>query len=245
MAVDLRTNAPFVYSMKDYQAMFDLSSGDLQKVIMNCPAGLSSFNAEMTANGFAAFSADPAYHLSYDDLLVFIANELSLSQEQLNQHLIDQVGAEQKPAAYWSSLALFLADYQKAQKTRYFPFNAPALPMDEQGAHFCMLSGTVLPIENKHVQLLLLPYYFFHSENTVDELYHALMNWMSYVEEIRIFPIHDENHQEPGALAPLLLMLQNSEYRTELRAVEYSRQSEEMTNGHAMLRVWRRTCEVS
>ena len=244
MSVDLRTNAPVIYSMKDYQAMFDLSSADLQKVIMNCPAGFSSFNAEMTASGYVARSADFAYNLSYDDMLDFVADELSLSQEQLQLHVTNRVDAMQKPAAYWRGLALFLADYQTALGSRYFPFNGPALSAEEKDADFCVLSGSVLPIENKNIQLLLLPYYFFHSENTVDELYHALINWMSYVEEIRIFPIHDENHQEPVALAPLLLMMQNSQYSVEVRAVEYSRQDEGATNGYAMLRVWRRTCEV-
>jgi hypothetical protein len=61
-------------SLTEYQPMFALSEGDLQKRILGCGDGPASFNAEMTSSGRQTVtSVDPLYTFSLPDIARRIA----------------------------------------------------------------------------------------------------------------------------------------------------------------------------
>src|SRR3954466_4232846 len=64
MAVKLNSVVPWGRSFDEYVKMFALSEGDLGRSILDCAAGPSSFNAEMSSRGGRVISCDPIYEFS-------------------------------------------------------------------------------------------------------------------------------------------------------------------------------------
>lgn len=63
--------------------MFALTTGGLMGKILDCAAGPSSFNAELTAKGYEVTSCDPIYSLTAEEILTRIL----ATRERMNQML--------------------------------------------------------------------------------------------------------------------------------------------------------------
>jgi hypothetical protein len=74
----------WVYSLKDYKALFQLSNQALNQRILEFPATVSSFNFQMTALGHEVVSASPLYALEQDAMEDLVGQAMqTLTQEQV------------------------------------------------------------------------------------------------------------------------------------------------------------------
>ena len=95
-----------IHTFADYQTMFRLTEQDLEKRILEFPAGFSDFNQQMHQRGHNVISADPLYQYP-----------LSQLQEYAKAHLLEQDLA---------IAAQMLDDYQEGKESgRYVACETP------------------------------------------------------------------------------------------------------------------------
>ena len=85
MSLRLEQTVPFGRSLREYELMFSLSAADRRSRILDCAAGPSSFNAELTAAGGDVRSIDPLYQ--------FGGAEIQRQFFSTLDHVIEQVRA--------------------------------------------------------------------------------------------------------------------------------------------------------
>jgi hypothetical protein len=85
MSIRLEQTVPFGRSLREYELMFSLSAADRRSRILDCAAGPSSFNAELTAAGGDVRSIDPLYQ--------FGGAEIQRQFVSTLDHVIEQVRA--------------------------------------------------------------------------------------------------------------------------------------------------------
>lgn len=59
---------PWGHSFQEYVNMFNLTPNDLKGSILDCGAGPSSFNAQMTRSGGKVISCDPIYQFTVEEI---------------------------------------------------------------------------------------------------------------------------------------------------------------------------------
>src|SRR3954462_6744627 len=68
MAVKLKSVVPWGRSFDEYVRMCALSENDLQRSVLDCAAGPSSFGAEMFGRGGRVVACDPIYEFSAEQI---------------------------------------------------------------------------------------------------------------------------------------------------------------------------------
>lgn len=215
-------------TIDDYRAMFDLSESDLKRSILDYPANISCFNAQMHTLGFnKVVSADPYYDLTPLDMSRHVDHVIQKLSEQLPVDLghmskDEKVTLDQLLNDWNYQSQLFMSDYSDGQKEgRYRKAQLPRLPF-----------------EDFQFELALCADLLFVDDQPAEEM---IMELCRVAHEVRIFPLLNETGEIADSIGPSLLMLQNKDYGIEVREVPYI-----LTKGkHAMLRVWAKSCEVS
>jgi hypothetical protein len=198
--------------------MFDLQAEDLTRRILAFPAGLSSFNAELTELGGQVVSGDPHYGLS----LGALKQEMSAACE-----MPDQMDSDAKRLLMDSNHAseLFYADYEAGRAAhRYVPMELEGLLQSEQ-----------------HFDLALTTHWMFSDHEDSFFQVQAIKRLLSVATELRIFPLLDHTGKMSASLGPVIALLQSEQIGVELRHVDF----EHERFGNAMLRVWGTACAVS
>ena len=218
----------WVHSLNDYRSMFGLSNKDLDRSILDYPACISSFNAEMHALGHKVVSADPYYNLPPLDMSKHADDIIQRLATQLH-HYADRIQGEGEKTLEnilnaWNQYAqLFVTDYSQGQlEGRY---QAAGLP--------------TLPFEHFQFQLALCPDLLFRGENESPE---QVINELCRVaHEVRVFPLLDDEGEVASELGPVMLKFQETNYGVEVREVPYRLQK----GSNAMLRIWAKECTVT
>jgi hypothetical protein len=209
----------WTYNLADYRQIFALTEADLQKNILDYPAGIASVNAQLYAKGLTIVSGDPAYHLSYPEMKVH-------ARRLLQENIIasrDQV--EPMVIAEWEhNTEQFLADYDLGKKQqRYRAMSVPPSPVSDI---FDLLLCADLLFNGNH-------------ESAV------VHDWMSALcrlaAEVRIFPLPADKSVVQAELGPVMLALQQRHFGVEIRAVQYPQRHQ----ANAMLRIWAKECTVT
>jgi len=218
----------WVHSLADYRLMFDLDDKALNKTILDYPAGISCFNAQWHAQGpNNVVSADPYYDLAPLDMMKhvdFVIQELS---EKLDHylHLLQPAGEKEieNLLNVWNQYAqIFLADYSDGQQEgRYRAAKLPTLPFKDQEFELGLCSN--LLFRERH----------YSAETIVSELARV-------AQEVRIFPLLDQNGEIAKDLGPIMLLLQQKNFGVEVKTVPYTL----MKKSNAMLRFWSKECVV-
>ena len=216
----------------EYQEMFDLSPDSLNGRLLEYGSGPSAFNAEVHQAGKQCVSCCPLFALDKDTLsskavLVF-ADMAEQVREERDKFDFSHYGSfegllEQRRAG----MATFFADYELGKKEkRYLP-----------------IQDIILPFANFSFDLALSSHYLFGELENQDLDFHiAVIKELARVaKEVRIFPLIDREGQPSPFLGPVLLGLQQENYGTEVRNVNYLLQAQ----GNAMLRVWAQECPLS
>lgn len=97
------------YKKSDYINMFSLSKQCLQKNILDCVSGYSTFNSEMLANGSNVVSIHPLYDLSADSLAMH-----PLMKNKINTKMLKDYRKGQLRGRYQAATLPFLKfkDYE-------------------------------------------------------------------------------------------------------------------------------------
>lgn len=220
----------WVYNLNDYRQMFDLTEGDLSQSILDYPAGISSFNAEMKAMGHAVVSGDQSYGLPPDEMRELADSIYHEDEVELRAHLdrlVDQseAGVKTMLTNWQSRKEQFLLDYAKGQsENRYQNMTMPTLSSKDHEFELALCSDLLFQSQAREGYTPMT----------------LLQELCRVAKEVRVFPLMDESGDVAKVLGPVMLELQSNNFGVEVRAVPY----EEQKGSNAMLRVWATECVV-
>ncbi|MDY7008809.1 MAG: SAM-dependent methyltransferase [Cyanobacteriota bacterium] len=225
MTIKLEKIVPWGRNLDEYISMFDLTSEEKKLKIIDCAAGPSSFNYEMTFQRYNVISCDPIYQ--------FNADEISQRIQATSQNIIDQVKANydtfvwqnlQSPEnllkVRMATMEKFLLDFSDGcRQKRYLTAELPKLPFDHHRfdlalcSHFLFLYSDRLSAE-------------FHLE--------SILEMCRVAKQVRIFPLVKLS----GEISPLLTLiiekLTTQGYKAEIKQVVYEFQK----GGNQMLQIF-------
>ena len=226
MSIRLDQTVPFGRSLREYELMFSLSAADRRSRILDCAAGPSSFNAELTAAGGDICSIDPLYQ--------FGGAEIQRQFFSTLDHVIEQVRATPQNWV-WSyhrnpedlrrnriaAMERFVADYSRRTGTgRYV---CGALPN--------------LPFGADRFDLALSSHFLFLYSDHFDAAFHleAIRALLRIAREVRIFPLLALRTERSQHLDPVCEQLRREGHHLSIERVEYELQR----GGNEMLRLQR------
>ena len=219
----------WVYHYADMCQMFCLMDADFNKKILDFPAGISSFNMQASQQGQHIVSADALYALDFDALTTRTKKILSSDQQQLKtlfaKHLIhDDITIDHIMTDWRETSANFLKDFLHGKKEgRYVAADLPELPFRANQFGLALCSDLV-----------------FHTQASAFTPAEVIAELCRVAEEVRVFPLLDENGEISAELGPLMLMLQQENYGIEVKEVTYKKR----TGSNALLRLWAKECKV-
>ncbi|WP_423062311.1 hypothetical protein [Candidiatus Paracoxiella cheracis] len=218
----------WVHSLNDYQHMFALTDRDLAQSILDYPAGISSFNAEMYERGYDIISGDPHYDLTPLDMSKHADNIIQHLATHLHEYADRIQGEGEKTLENivnaWNHYAqIFVTDYSQGKlEGRYRAAKLPALPF----ADF-------------EFELALCPDLLFRNKEASPEAMVAELCRVAH--EVPVFPLLDAHGEVASALGTVMLNLQQSNFGVEVREVPYKLQK----GSNAMLRISAKACTIT
>ena len=204
---------------------------DLGASILDCAGGPSSFNAEMTREGYRVVSSDPMYRFS--------AAEISRRIDEVFGSVIEGVRSNRKGFSWRimrsperleevrrSAMDLFLEDFPRgSSEGRYVEGSLPTLPFED---------GTF--------DLALCSHFLFTYSAQLSQEFHlaSILEMCRVAEEARVFPLLTSSVHACGGegeasphLGPVLDGLRERGYEARVEGVPYEFQK----GGDEMLRV--------
>jgi hypothetical protein len=207
MPVKLNNVVPWGRSFDEYVRMFALSGRDLDRAILDCAAGPSSFNAEMHARGKRVISIDPIYD--------FTPDQIRQRVEAVRATMIDQVrglpeqfsweiirSPEHLEEVRMGAMKLFLKDFAADGKRERH--QVQSLPR--------------LSFADGEFKLALCSHFLFLYSDWLDERFHieSIGELNRVAGEVRVFPITDLS----GRPSPHLAAVQH-EFEARIVDVPY------------------------
>lgn len=219
------------HHVDDYQEMFNLQENELRGKILEFGCGPSAFNIELAGVAEKRVSCDPLFNLDSDTLkaksgLIF-ADKCKEAQENSKKYTLHHYETLQtliqKRAAGMRS---FFEDYDLGKK---------------QG-RYVAINEIHLPFEDFSFDLALSSYYLFSQleDQSVDFHVAILKELARVAKEVRVVPLVDNHEHLSPLLGPVLLALQQENYGTEIRSVDYPL----AYPGSAMLKIWAQECKI-
>lgn len=211
-------------SFDEYVAMFALSEQDLQRPVLGCGDGPSSFAAELTARGGTAVSVDPIYRFTADEIQrrIMEAYPLVLEQARSKAHLFvwDSIpSVEALGRVRMAAMNRFITDYSaRRSQGGYVAAELPNLPFS---------SGSF--------GLAVCSHLLFLYSGQFDESFHvrSIAEMCRVAREVRVFPLLALNAKHSAHLRPVTQRLQELDYDVRIENVPYEFQK----GGNEMLRI--------
>ena len=208
----LKNIVPWGRNLKEYRQIFSLSEKDLEKRILGCGDGPSSFNAELTALGGDIVSIDPIYQFSKEQLsnrIDEVATEVisMVRQNRANFVWRNIKSPEELEQIRMSAMRVFLEDYPEGVKQKRYSFD--------------MLPS--LSFKDKSFDLALSSHFLFLYSEHLDFEFHisAILEMLRVADEVRIFPLKTlENIYSPH-LKKVQEVLKQKGYKSEIIKTEY------------------------
>ena len=171
---------PWGRNLQEYETMFSLTEEDLSSTILGCGDGPSSFNAQMTTQGYIVTSIDPIYSFS--------KNQLQERIDEVAREVIEQVRTN-KEDFVWKNIQDVEALYQ-------FRMGAMKIFLEdyEEGKTLGSYQNQMLPnldFEENHFDLALSSHFLFLYSEHLDFEFHlkAILEMLRVAKEVRIFPL--------------------------------------------------------
>lgn len=211
--MELQNVVPWGRSLIEYQQMFSLSETDLQKHILGCGDGPSSFNAEVTELGGHVVSIDPIYQFSSEQIHSRIEYVYPQIMEQVSKNRDEYIwnaisNPEELGRMRMNAMKTFLTDYKKHQaSSRYINGSLPMLPFVDAEFNLALCSH----------------YLFLYSEH-VSQKQHILSvkELCRVAKEVRIYPLLSiGNNVESPHLVPVVEALEAVGINVALEPVDY------------------------
>ncbi|CUS32672.1 conserved hypothetical protein [Candidatus Nitrospira nitrosa] len=215
MAMELDQVVPFGRSLNEYQAMFSLSSDDLDKKIIGVADGPASFNAEMQVLGKRVLSVDPLYAFSAAEIEQRFYAVVDGIIRQITETPNDWVwtfhqSPEQLRERRIQVLTRFLTDYEQGKADgRYVTGELPRLNCSDAQFELALCSH----------------FLFLYSDHFSYEFHRAaVFEMLRVAKEVRVFPLLTLALKPSPYLSPLLEDLTRNGYHREIRTVPYELQ---------------------
>lgn len=224
---------PWGRSKDEYTRMFGLAPRDLRARILDCAGGPSSFNAEMTREGYEVVSCDPMYRFSAEEIAGRVEEVFGpiMDGVRANEHRFSwrEMGSpERLQEVRRSAMDLFLEDFPRGTgEGRYVEGELPTLPFGD---------GTF--------DLALCSHFLFTYSAQLSEGFHlaSILEMCRVAREARVFPLLASSVHACGGegeasphLGPVVDGLEKRGYEARVERVPYEFQR----GGDEMLRVRR------
>ena len=178
--MELANVVPWGRSFEEYQAMFRLSQGDLNKRILGCGDGPASFNVEATGRGCQVTSCDPVYEFQAEEIRRRIDDVypdiMAKMQQGADSYTWDSLGSVEKLGEVrMKAMSRFLSDFDAGyRQERYVPASLPSLPFSDS-----------------EFDLALCSHYLFLYSDHVDGAAHlaSMRELCRVASEVRVFPV--------------------------------------------------------
>jgi len=214
----LENIVPWGRTLEEYQKMFLLSSSNLKSSILGCGDGPSSFNQELSLKGINHISVDPIYQFSKDEIQQRIEKTSLIVSEQLRLNKSDFIWEDIKDVdelvqIRLSAMNTFLKDFEKGKEEgRYVYEELPKLSFKKNSFDLVLSSH----------------FLFLYSDNFDLEFHRKSILQMCDISknEVRIFPIVDLNNKKSKHLDPIIKILNDKGYETQIVKTNYEFQKD-------------------
>jgi len=176
----LDTVVPWGRSFDEYQRMFALSEGNLQRKILGCGDGPASFNAEATRRGSHVVSCDPMYLFGTSDIRGRIAETSEEVIEQTRRNAGEFVwtsirSVEELRQRRMAAMETFLDDYDEGKAAgRYVDGSLPVLAFADNAFDLALCSHLL----------------FLYTAQLSEEFHRSAVRELCRVaNDVRIFPL--------------------------------------------------------
>jgi hypothetical protein len=224
MGFKLENVIPWGRSMEEYVKMFDLTPEELKLNILDCAGGPSSFNAEMTLQGYKVISCDPVYEFTADEINRRIQDTYEIVIQGVEANQEDYIwqtiqSPEHLGAIRLAAMRQFLADF----------------PLEIIAGRYVKYELPVLPFAENQFDLALCSHLLFTYSDHLSQKFHlaSILEMCRVAKEIRIFPLLNISGETLPWLKPVMNELQERGYSVEIKQVTYEFQK----NGNQILRV--------
>lgn len=219
------------HSLADYQKMFALEDGDLAKKIIEVASGPSSFNMEMTQHGQKVVSIDEMFGLPMDELKEHAEAEFAKHVTAIKAHASkfnwgDYGQLEELVKSRRAGMQKFFSDFVAGStERRYRPGTAIQLPEADFKYDIALISHHLLSK---------------FDEESINYDINVIKELVRVADEVRIFPLLDNNADISEAVGPVMLALQQDDIAVEIKEVPYNLQDK----ANAMMRVRAQACQL-
>lgn len=211
--MNLENVVPWGRDLTEYQNMFLLSKKDLQSKILGCGDGPSSFNLEVTKLNGEITSIDPIYQFTKEKIEQRIKETSSIISEQIRENKDDFIWTNIKSVddlidIRLTSMENFIKDYEKGKEEKRYIFNE--LPK--------------LSFKNDSFDLVLSSHFLFLYSEHFDLQFHidALLEMCRVSQkEVKIFPLCDLKNQKSKYIEPIIEILNNNGFETQIIKSNY------------------------
>lgn len=212
MVLELNEAVPWGRNLIEYIRMFSLTPDVVSKRILDCAAGPSSFNCEITNAGGKVVSCDPIYILSKIELESKITEIAVLVEKELTNNAVNSASASLEHERNLnkfrlSAMKTFLSDYEKGKtESRYIYCEFPELNF-----------------ANDEFDLSLCSHFLFTYSQNLTLQFHidAIKEMTRVAKEARIFPVFSLDGKQSDFLEPVIDSLTQDNYYVQIQPVNY------------------------
>ena len=217
---------PLGRTCTEYRAMFSLNEADLNKKILDCGGGPSSFNYEMKIQNKKVTTIDPLYQFSKENIKKRIDETFEDVMAQGKASKDDYIWkniktVEELAETRMYAMKTFLNDFETGKKEkRYITAALPDLPFKKEefdlalSSHFLFLYSDLLSLD-------------FHV-SAVDEM-------LRVASEVRIFPLLDLSTDKSQHVDEIIRIFKEKEMQVSIETVDYEFQK----GGNQLMKICR------
>ena len=204
---------PWGRSKKEYMEMFNLTQEDvLNKKILGCGDGPSSFNTEVDYDGGEVVSIDPLYAYEkkeimkrIDEVAPVVMDEVKANADKFVWKSIPDL--ESLEYIRIEAMMEFLMDYEDGKEEgRYVEAQLPNLPFEDNSFDLA-LSSHLLFLYSDHLDL------DFHKAS-IEEM-------LRVADEVRIFPLLTLTNEPSPHVEPVMEYLKEKGYDVRIEKIAY------------------------
>ena len=231
MAFELNQIVPWGRSYDEYVAMFSLSPQDLEKSLLGCGDGPSSFNCELTERGGSIISFDPIYTYRREEIRKRIDatfDEIMAQTRDNKQEFVwKQIGSlEELGRIRMEAMHRFLSDYDCGKSQGRY--RAESLPFSS--------------FRDGQSDLALCSHLLFLYSGRLDLGFHinAVAEMCRVAQEVRIFPLLQLGSTPSPHVRSVVDHFESAGYEVDRVRVPYEFQR----GGDQMLRIRRSSSNI-
>ncbi len=215
---------PLGRTYREYKDMFNINNMDLNKKILDCGGGPSSFNYEMKMQNNKVITIDPLYQFTKGDIKKRIDETFDNVMGQARANKDDYIWkniktVEELAETRMSAMNLFLNDFEAGKtEKRYITAQLPDLPF-----------------KNSQFDLALSSHFLFLYSDMLSLDFHinAITEMLRVAREVRIFPLLDLSTDKSQHVEEIIRIFKEKGMQVSIETVNYEFQK----GGNQLMRI--------